>query len=181
MKAAYADPPYLGMAVAFYGDLHPAAADYDQPETHRRLIERLNDEFDCWALSLGSNNLYTILPMCPSDVRIMAWTKGFASFKPGVKTAHFAWEPVIVRGQRPITQRLHCVRDWVQESMAIQKCLRGAKPERFCYWLFDVLNLLPDDDFVDLFPGSGAVTRAWEKWRMRTLPEQFALDLADGA
>ena len=41
----------------------------------------------------------------------------------------------------------------------------GAKPERFCFWVFEGLNLLPDDDFCDLFPGSGAVGRAWEKWR----------------
>lgn len=31
MKAAYADPPYLGMAEKFYGDLHPEAAKYDDP------------------------------------------------------------------------------------------------------------------------------------------------------
>ena len=175
MKAAYADPPYLGLAQAFYGHLHPGAAEYDKPETHQRLIERLSDEYDCWALSLQSNALRTILAMCPDDVRVMAWVKGFASFKPGVKTAQFAWEPIIVRGGRPRDERLHCVRDWIQESMTLQRGFQGAKPERVCFWLFEVMNLESTDTFDDLFPGSGAVTEAWEKWRQRTEPLQHGL------
>lgn len=175
LRAAYADPPYLGLAAAFYGKMHPDAAEYDKPETHRRLIERLSDEYDCWAMSLQSNALHTILPMCPPDVRVMAWTKGFAAFKPGVKTAHFAWEPVIVRGGRPRAERLHCVRDWIQESMTLKRGFQGAKPERFCFWLFDVMNLQPTDDFCDVFPGSGAVTEAWHKWCQREQPVQHGL------
>jgi hypothetical protein len=31
--------------------------------------------------------------------------------------------------------------------------------------MFDLLGLGPDDDLVDLFPGSGAVSEAWESWR----------------
>ena len=41
MRFAYADPPYLGVAEKFYGHLHDRAADYDDPETHRALIERV--------------------------------------------------------------------------------------------------------------------------------------------
>jgi hypothetical protein len=163
------------LAAEFYGHLHPDAAEYDKPETHQRLIERMCDEFDCWAMSLQSNALHTILPMCPPDVRVMAWTKGFASYKPGVKTPQYAWEPVIVRGGRPREERLHCVRDWIQESMTLKRGFRGAKPERFCFWLFEVLNLKPEDEFHDLFPGSGAVGEAWGKWRQRTLPMQDGL------
>jgi hypothetical protein len=37
----------------------------------------------------------------------------------------------------------------------------GAKPAAFCYWMFDLLGLLPGDDLVDLFPGTGGVTRAF--------------------
>jgi hypothetical protein len=175
MKAAYADPPYLGLAEEFYGALHPEAKMYDDPMTHKRLIERLSDEFDAWALSTHVKALREILNMCPADVRVMAWVKGFASFKPGVKTPQHAWEPVIVRGGRPREERLHCVRDWIQESMTLQRGFRGAKPERFCFWLFDVLNLKPEDEFHDLFPGSGAVMAAWEKWRTRDDPSTAPL------
>jgi hypothetical protein len=27
------------------------------------------------------------------------------------------------------------------------------------------MGCLPDDELVDLFPGSGAVSRAWDTWR----------------
>lgn len=51
----------------------------------------------------------------------------------------------------------------------------GAKPERFCFWVFEGLNLTPEDEFHDLFPGSGAVGEAWEKWKNRAAPEQLEL------
>ena len=175
MKAAYADPPYLGLAEAFYGKMHPEAAEYDKPETHRRLVERMMDEYDAWAMSLQERALHTILPMCPKDARVMAWVKGFASYKPGNKQAQWAWEPVIVFGGRPRSERLHCVRDWIQESMTLKRGFQGAKPERFCFWLFEVMNLNHEDEFHDVFPGSGAVGAAWEKWKTRTTPEQFEL------
>lgn len=31
-------------------------------------------------------------------------------------------------------------------------------------WIFDWLNMQPDDEFVDMFPGSGAVTQAHYDW-----------------
>lgn len=175
LRAAYADPPYLGLAHAFYGDIHPEAAEYDKPETHKRLIERLCDEYDCWALSLHAPTLRTMLNFCPIDVEVMPWVKPFASFKPGVKTPHWAWEPVIVRGGRPRAERLHCVRNFVSEPMAMRKGLRGAKPRKFAFWLFEVLNLKPGDEFHDLFPGSYAVTDAWNEWRTRNDPVQHGL------
>jgi hypothetical protein len=41
----------------------------------------------------------------------------------------------------------------------------GQKPWGFSFWMFEALGLQPEDEFVDIFPGSGAVTRAWEAWR----------------
>lgn len=38
----------------------------------------------------------------------------------------------------------------------------GAKPAAFIRWVFDLLGALPGDEFVDVFPGSGGVGRAWE-------------------
>jgi hypothetical protein len=37
----------------------------------------------------------------------------------------------------------------------------GAKPAAFCRWMFDLLGAEPQDEFTDLFPGSGGVARAW--------------------
>lgn len=165
MRFAYADPPYLGLAVKFYGDKHPEAAIYDTLEGHQALIGRLSDEFpDGWAMSLHSPGLHSILPLCPSDVRVMSWVKPFASFKPGVGVA-YAWEPVIVRGGRPRTRQQATVRDWCAVNITLLRGFPGAKPQGFCQWLFEVLNLQPGDELVDLFPGSGAVGRAVQGWR----------------
>jgi hypothetical protein len=164
VKFAYADPPYLGLAAKFYGHLHAEAADYDQLETHQSLIRRLSDEFpDGWALSMTSGNLRDLLPHCPPDVRIMAWVKPFASFKPNVRVA-YAWEPVVVRGGRKRGRSEPTVRDWVAANITLQRGLVGAKPHDFCCWLFEVLGAEPGDEFVDLFPGSGAVGDAWQAY-----------------
>ena len=156
MNLAYADPPYIGQARKHYG----------MPEVdHAELINRLVQEYpDGWALSCSSPSLRLLLPLCPDDVRVMAWVKPFCSFKPGVNPA-YAWEPVIVRGGRRRTRQQPTARDWVSANITLKKGLVGAKPEAFCLWLFEVLGMLPDDDFHDLFPGTGAVTKAWEAWK----------------
>lgn len=38
----------------------------------------------------------------------------------------------------------------------------GAKPAAFSAWLFALLGIQPGDELVDLFPGSGGVSRAFE-------------------
>jgi hypothetical protein len=97
-------------------------------------------------------------------VRVMSWVKPFASFKPNVGVA-FAWEPVIVRGGRRRTRTQPTVRDWCAENITLRRGLTGAKPAGVVRWVLDVLNAEADDEVVDLFPGSGAVTRAIADWR----------------
>lgn len=163
MKIAYADPPYIGQAKRHYGD-QPLCAEVD----HRELIDRMCRDYDAWALSLSSPSLKTILPMCPDGVRVMAWVKPFCSFK-GVNPA-YAWEPVIVNGGREIKRaqmkalNRYTERDWVAANITMRRSVHGAKPAKFCRWLFDVLGALPGDEFHDLFPGSGAVTEAWRAY-----------------
>jgi hypothetical protein len=151
--------------VKHYGDLHADAADCDTVEWHAALIQRLRDEFpDGWALSLHAPSLKTMLNLCPDDVRVCPWVKPFASYKKNVTRA-WAWEPIIVRGGRPIPTTKPTVRDWVSEPIAMRKGFPGAKPAKVCFWLFDFLGLELEDEFVDLFPGSGAVSDAYEQWR----------------
>jgi len=157
MRFAYADPPYIGQAKRHYSKEEIA-----KEVNHELLIAYLN-EFDGWALSLSSPTLKTILPMCPDDVRVMAWVKPFASFKPNVPVA-YAWEPVIVRGGRKRSRTEPTVRDWVSENITLRRGLAGAKPVGFCRWMFDVLNVQSEDEFVDVFPGTEAVTSALRDW-----------------
>lgn len=171
---AYADPPYLGLAEKFYGHLHAEAAEYDKPETHQRLIERLCADFDGWAMSLHTPTLRTILPMCPPEARVAAWVKPFASFKPGVGVA-YTWEPVIFWGGRKRPKEAGTVRDHIAENITLKRGFQGAKPDNVCFWIFEILGMQADDEFTDVFHGSGAVGRAWDKWRNRSRPEQFEL------
>lgn len=154
MRFAYADPPYLGCG-HLYAKHHPEALAWDGPEEHRRLIERLVDEYpDGWAMSLHTPSLRVLLPMCPEDVRVLSWVKPFAVFKPNVPRA-YAWEPVIVRGGRKMTREQDTVRDWLAESITLRKGLTGAKPAKFCRWLLKWFNYQPGDVVDDLFPGTG--------------------------
>ena len=171
MRFAYADPPYMGQAKKHYGKEASYAGEVD----HGELIDRLCCEFpDGWALSASTPSLRHILPLCPDDVRIAAWVKPFAAFKVNVNPA-YAWEPVLFRGGRKRSRKEQTVRDWVSAVITLQRGLPGVKPEPFCFWLFDLLGLQYGDELVDLFPGSGAVTRAFERWQ-----GQLALSSRDG-
>lgn len=164
MRFAYADPPYPGQSAKHYGD-HP---DFAGEVDHGELVERMERDYDGWLLHTSSSALRGVLPLCPSGVRVFAWVKPFAAFKRNVSPA-YAWEPVIVQplrkaepNQRPASA---VMRDWLSEPMTLQRGLTGVKPERVCYWLFEACGLLPSDELIDLFPGSGAVTQAWDTWR----------------
>lgn len=152
MRLAYADPPYPGRA-HLYAD-HP---DYAGEVDHHALIERLRG-FDGWALSTNAESLHWLLPLAP-EARVLAWTK---------HTVTYSWEPVLVVPAR----QPHGVRDWIQcEPDSFQFRPRpdsyviGRKPEAFCMWLFQWLGADPADDLDDVFPGSGAVGEAWQRWR----------------
>ena len=165
VKFAYADPPYLGCSKKHYGHQHPDANLYDTLEGHRLLIERLVAEFpDGWAMSCTSGNLYDILPLCPVKPRIAAWVKPFAAFKVNVNPA-YAWEPVIFMGGRKRGRDQDTTRDWVAANITLRKGVSGAKPPQFCWWLFDLLGMEPEDEFHDLFPGSDSVSKAHEAWK----------------
>ncbi len=149
-----------------HGDYHPNAADYDKPETHQLLIDRLCSEFpDGWALSLNAQGLRAILPMCPEDVRVMAWVKPKCNYWKQKNRIAYAWEPLILRGGRHRSLAVPTMRDWFSCSPDLQAGFAGAKPSYFSKWVFELLGMEPEDEFHDLFPGSGAVARAWGEWK----------------
>jgi hypothetical protein len=161
VKFAYADPPYPGQSLKRYGD-HP---DYAGEVDHAILVEHLAD-YDGWVLHTSSVALRDVLPLCPPDCRVGAWVKPFAAFKRNVKVA-YAWEPVIFSGggaAEPNRMPGLTLRDYIAEGITMKRGLAGAKPERVCHWAFEVLGMTPEDDLVDLFPGTGAVGRAWDSW-----------------
>ncbi len=165
MRFAYADPPYLGCGRRLYGAHHPDAAIWDDPETHRKLIERLSDEWpDGWALSLHAPSLQQLLAMCPADVRIGAYCKPFVAGI-GKRRVQWMWEPLFWRGGRkPASDDM--VRDWIVcwPRSGVADGLVGGKPRMVCRWIFALLGAAAGDTLDDLFPGTGAVSAAWSEW-----------------
>lgn len=157
MKFAYADPPYLGQG-KLYKKNHPEAMSWDDLLTHTALVRQLETEYsDGWAMSASSPSLVKLLPLFHVPIRVMAWVKPFCAFKPNVNPA-YAWEPVVVSGGRRRTREQLTTRDWVSVNITLKKGLTGAKPEPFCEWVLDVLNVTPGDTVDDLFPGTGIFT-----------------------
>jgi len=156
MKIAYADPPYPGCA-----KYYPEKTEVD----HNKLLFELN-QYDGWALSTHVPGLRLILSLvnCPPDIRIGAWVKPFAFFKQGVNPA-YTWEPIIFHGGRKRTRQQPTIRDWISANAMSKTGLVGTKPKEFSLWIFEFLGMNQDDEFIDLFPGTGAVTKAWEEYK----------------
>lgn len=153
MKLAFADPPYPGRAHLYKG--HP---DYAGEVDHPALIERLKG-YDGWALSTSAEALQTLLPLCPPEVRVLAWVK---------HTVTVSWEPLLVVSARTPSG----VRDWIHvEPDSYQwrekpdGYVIGQKPKPFCKWMFAWLGADPEDSLDDLFPGSGQVGVSWAEWQ----------------
>ena len=175
LRLAYADPPYLGNCKLYdhfhgvHGD-HGDGGCWDDLATHSWLIDSLCLKFpDGWAMSLSSPSLRSILPLVPADARVAAWVKTFCAFKRNVRPA-YAWEPVVFwRGRNPGSGFSHpppvlggeqtTPKDFLAEPISLKKGLTGAKPERFCRWVLDLLNVQPGDEVVDVFPGTGVMDR----------------------
>lgn len=167
MRFAYADPPYLGLAVSFYGK---RAKPYDKRRAHRKLITRLVDEFpEGWALHCQSPMLGVMLKMCPPNVRVAAWVKPFCSFKPNVNPG-YGWEPIIFTGGRKHRRTDLTVVDWISCSIATGKGLRGSKPIGVAAFVLNLLNARPDDEVVDLFPGTHTMEKARAQLALQFAP-----------
>lgn len=164
MKIGYADPPYPDQAARHYA----SQPDYAGEVNHFDLLKRLDCEYDGWLLHTSSTALPSILRIAGDlglSYRVMAWVKPFAAFKRNVSVA-YAWEPVLVKPVRkPVVSGRIVMRDWVSCSITLRRGLTGAKPDQVCQWAFEMLGAEPDDELVDLYPGTGAVSAAWTKWR----------------
>jgi hypothetical protein len=160
-RVAYADPPYPGTSRKYYRNEPTYAGEVD----HVALLSSLQ-EFDGWALSTSAKALRDLLPLCPREARVCAWGKphGVSSKTRGL---HNAWEPVIVVPARRVRPG---VADWLSARPARGggETLMGRKPVKFCAWLFRVLGMMPGDELVDVFPGTGVVSAAWAEVSRRS-------------
>jgi hypothetical protein len=156
MRFAYADPPYPGLAQKYY---------QTEEVDHVQLIAELYACYpDGWALSTSSDALQKVLAICPAGVRVASWVKGErrgVSWRP-----RSAWEPLIVWGGRPqrigVEEYSSDVLVWGGRQHSHPGALVGMKPAAYAEWMFRQLGAARGDELVDLFPGSGAITRAWD-------------------
>lgn len=176
MRFAYADPPYPGQAARYYAGHADFAGEVDHGELAARLVLEYPDG---WALSTSARALPDVLALCPAGVRVGVWVRGA---RPTVSAWPLsAWEAVVFVGGRRLPSR-----DVVDDVLVYTARPRlsdpgrvvGAKPARFCYWLFDLLGARGGDELVDLFPGSSGVARAWAVFASRSI-EPRRVDAGD--
>ena len=159
MKLAYADPPYLGCCKLYDHRHEDPWGCWDLWSTHDALIRHLDANFDGWAVSCSSTSLAEVIQAVPTGTRIASWVKPFAAFKANVRIA-YTWEPVLfVPGRDSSKDGAQVNRDHLAEPITMQKGLTGAKPERFCRWILDLLGYVDGDEFTDVFPGTGVMDR----------------------
>jgi hypothetical protein len=164
VKFAYADPPYQGMATRYSREATARGSKSSEVD-HPALIARLVADYpDGWALSMKTNSLRSLLPLCPDGVRVLAWMKPFAPAYKGIRPV-YTWEPVLVMGGRAKEREL-MVRDSLVQSPRMGLKPRqttnalGGKPPAFCRWVLDALGYDPAEDTIDdLFPGTGVMGR----------------------
>lgn len=152
IRVAYADPPYPGLAAKF---------------DHAALLRELST-FDAWALSTSEDALITIGALAvsiePRTVHVASWNRGARGNTHAVRPVS-AWEPVLYCGGRLSAPGQAPPPDALAYRAAARRSdpnrCTGTKPARFAFWLFELLGAQPGDVFVDVFPGSGGMGRAW--------------------
>lgn len=154
-RLAYADPPYPGQAKKRYGGTEV---------NHALLVEHLRT-FDGWALSTSASALRDVWNLCP-EARCAAWLKPNA--RGAWSRVRWSWEPVLFvtdrRGIKPgevpkVDDGLVCAAT-MSNWQEVPGKGGGSKPYLFVRWIMELLDVDDGDELVDLFPGSGAVSRA---------------------
>jgi hypothetical protein len=178
VRLAYADPPYPGQAKRHYGkNGDPFAGEVGEVD-HAALLEQL-ESFDGWALSTSAAALREVLELCPrpepstknpgrilsgTGVRVAIWYVT-NSEPPGNRgTWHWSWEPVIIRPARAPATTIRDVLATHSPKGFYGNTITGQKPDAFCQWVFRLMGAEADDELADLYPGSGAVSQAWQRY-----------------
>ena len=171
-----ADPPYLGRAERWYGPTgcghgdgegrassHEQAYVFDSPDTHRQLVQTLQNDFDGWAIAMSVHSLSTYLSIVETDsrngIRVAVWNKPSA-ITSGSRIVN-NWEPVLLK--IPKSRRGHGKGLTCHDVLTCnppRNGFIGAKPVEWTLWVMQMLGVQDQDSVLDMFPGSGMVTKA---------------------
>ncbi len=174
MRLAIADPPYLGRAALWYGgkgrsktgrgclapEFHPDAHEWDDPVKHIELMVALEDEFDGWAVACSGKTLAPLIGTADRlGARLAIWHVTNAI--PDGARVRSVWEGVFYRV--PDSRRAVGTGRRVTDILSAGHPMNGfvgSKPTAWTHWVLDMLGYVPgEDEVVDLFAGSGAVSR----------------------
>lgn len=140
-------------------DHHEDAEQYDDPATHRALLEHLVHNYDGWALASSWDGPHTVYAPLPRGTRVMIWHRTNAM--PSGARIISRYETVMLYPPAARRAKAAClgVPDVLTTSVPASG-FAGSKPPAWTRWVLDALGYDPDADTVDdLFPGSGAVGR----------------------
>lgn len=181
MRFAIADPPYppevrrridnrpgrnprvsmRSRATRYYSgqsDFHPDAARWDDPDAHRELLAHLVENFDGWAIATSADAVWAYSPL-PPTVKLMVWQ--LSNARPGAGRVASTLELVFVQTaiDRLAPGELGQVPDFMRAA-STRRGFTGSKPPAWTRWVLDAMGYTPEDELVDLFPGSGSVAAA---------------------
>ena len=168
MRIAVADPPYPLTSQRLYGQ-HP---DFAGEVDHAELLRELQT-YDAWALFTSASMLQHVLALAPrpqidglrvvsrTGTRVLVWIKPQPIPRP--VDVQWCWEAILIGGGRSRRGR-PVLRDAIVANPRDGNEFPGAKPYVVCRYVFDALGAEAEDELVDLFPGSGAVSAAWDAW-----------------
>lgn len=170
LRLAIADPPYPGRAGLYEGH-----KDFAGEVDHGALLEHLQG-YDGWALATDEPGLKIVVPLAHArglDFSVGIWVRGprpTPSRRP-LRT----WEAVLYHPARELVSPSPA-RDVLIHHAQVCSTLGddrvvGAKPPAWSAWVFGLLAAQPGDQLDDLFPGSGAVGRAWAAFNAAAQPE----------
>ena len=186
MKFAIADPPYLGRASTWYGssmrksqkgklfggtanvgfkpaDYHPEAFKWDLLETHKLLIDKLESEYDGFAVAMAHDNLQKLISYFRPNIKIMIWHKWSIPSRARVQNR---FEPVAIRipKTRKGAIKGKTMNDILTYKTKTNQGFTGAKPLAWTEWVLNAMGVQTGDSVDDLFNGSGSVAIAIEKY-----------------
>ena len=190
LRLAYADPPYPGLSKRYYGDHPDYAGEVDHADLIRRLSTYDGWALSTSARALpdilalcppGSRVAAWVRGERPvrSAGPLNAWepviywggrrdpSRGAAADASPLPAARVASRRRTRSAELSDSSSLSPRRvDVLLYRPGVRTTdperVIGAKPAAFCRWVFDLLGAEPQDEFHDLFAGSGGVMRAWD-------------------
>jgi len=184
LRFAYADPPYIGQAKKHYSH-DPNCAEVDHQALIDSLAEYDGWALSLSSPSLktilpmcpeGARVGIWVKPFCAFKVNVnpayayepVIFFGGRRRTRQQPTTRDWLSELQLLRAAvagKETAKALRMVdsliqaeqKDVVSHVITLKKGLSGAKPEAFCEWVLDWLNVEGGDEVVDIFPGTGVM------------------------